>query len=114
MKKRTIIESPFLPATRTRVCSHLKEIVLFLENEGTIFDWKTGLIPDKNDGMILLADAFSDINKISDVFQLPDFIVANSHRELISCRKCWCSIEKKKKGKIFNSSIQPLYNSFPV
>ena len=105
--KIDIIESPFYPSTKKSLCSHLTPIVEVLENNGCLFDWETGVIPDKAAGNILLADFNIDFSLIERTFNIPDFINVDSSRNLIFCNKCWCGIEKKQLGKIFNSSVQP-------
>lgn len=107
--KKNIIESPFLPAAKKKVCSHLKDIVCELEQNGTVFDWRTGIISDKSDGNILLSETDIDFDLVNDTFNIPNYINMDKSRGLIFCKKCWCSIQKKTKGKIFNSSIQPTY-----
>jgi hypothetical protein len=107
--KIDIVESPFIPATRKSVCSHLQPILEKLINYGCTFDWSTGVIPDKGDGNILLAEKHMDIEKIKEDFNIPDFLNLDGDRQLIFCKKCWCSLLKKEPGKVFNSTIQPTY-----
>lgn len=105
--KIDIVESPFKPATRKAVCSHLAPIVDMLEKNGVGFDWVTGVIPDKAAGNILLSESDIDFRLIEDSFNIPDYINVDSSRNLIFCKKCWCAVEKKQLGKVYNSSIQP-------
>lgn len=105
--KIDIVESPFKPATRDAVCSHLASIVDVLEKNGCKFDWSTGVIPDKAAGNILLADTDIDFELIEKSFNVPGYINISPSRNLVFCNKCWCAIERKQPGKIFNSSVQP-------
>lgn len=105
--KIDIVESPFKPATKKTVCSHLAPIVDLLEKNGTKFDWVTGIIPDKAAGNILLSESDIDFDLIKNGVNVPEYINLYSSRELIFCKKCWCAIEKKEPGKVFNSSVQP-------
>ena len=89
------------------VCSHLAPIVALLENNGCKFDWVTGVIPDKAAGNILLADTEIDLELIENSFNIPSYINIDASRNLVFCNKCWCAIEKKQVGKVFNSSVQP-------
>lgn len=105
--KIDIIESPFKPATKKSVCSHLAPIVNLLEKHGAAFDWATGVIPDKAAGNILLAETAIDVGLIEEKVNVPDYINIDRSRDLIFCKKCWCAIESKQPGKIYNSSVQP-------
>ncbi len=105
--KIDIIESPFKPATRKATCSHLAPITDLLEKHGAVFDWNTGLIPDKSAGNILLSESDIDFDLIINNVNIPNYINLDSSRELIFCNKCWCAIEKKVPEKVYNSSIQP-------
>ena len=105
--KFEIIESPFKPATRSTVCSHLEPIVDFLEKSGAKFDWVTGVIPDKAAGNILLSEGDIDFLLIENNFNIPEYIYLDRSRNLVFCKKCWCAIEKKQPGKVYNSSVQP-------
>lgn len=105
--KLNIVESPFLPATRQAVCSHLTPIVNILEDHGCLFDWSTGVIPDKAAGNILLSEMDIDFDIIEQLIDIPAYININRSRHLIFCKKCWCAIERKRAGKVYNSSIQP-------
>lgn len=105
--KINIVESPFRPPTRRSVCSHLAPITEVLEKNGCIFDWSTGVIPDKAEGNILVSESDIDFGLIEDKFHIPDYIKLDRSRELIFCNKCWCAVEKKTPGKVYNSSIQP-------
>lgn len=105
--KINIVESPFKPATRRSVCSHLTPIVDFLENDGHKFDWDTGVIPDKAAGNILVAETDIDFKSIEDQFNVPDYLNLDRSRGVIFCNKCWCAIEEKVLGKVYNSSVQP-------
>lgn len=107
--KIEIIESPFRPATKKSVCSHLAPIVDLLEKNGHIFDWNTGVIPDKAAGNILLAESSIDFNLIDRMVNVPEYINVDRSRDLIFCKKCWCAVEKKQIGKVYNSSVQPTY-----
>lgn len=105
--KIDIVESPFKPATKKAVCSHLAPIVNLLEEKGAVFDWLTGVIPDKAAGNILLSENNIDFGLIKAKFNIPDYINIDETRNLIFCNKCWCAVEKKQPNKIYNSSIQP-------
>lgn len=105
--KIEIVESPFEPATRLSVCSHLVPIVNFLEKCGAEFDWAAGVIPDKAVGNILLSEDDIDFVLIEDNFNIPDYLFLDRFRNMIFCKKCWCVVEKKSPGKVYNSSIQP-------
>ncbi len=105
--KIEIVESPYKPAKKLSVCSHLEPITQLMENNGAKLDWATGLIPDKAAGNILLSETKIDFNLIEDKVNIPDYINLDPNREIIFCNKCWCAIERKDLSKIYNSSIQP-------
>ena len=107
--KINIVESPYKPATKNTVCSHLSPIVDLVEKNGGKFDWSTGVIPDKAAGNILLSESDINFALIEQSFNIPEYINIDRSRELIFCNKCWCAIEKKKTGKVYNSSVQPKY-----
>jgi len=106
--KIDIVELPCRPATKKTVCSHLAPIVDLLEKHGTVFDWVTGLIPDKTVGNILLSESNIDFALITDNINVPSYINLDSSRELIFCNKCWCGVKKKCPEKLttlrFNQS----------
>jgi hypothetical protein len=105
--KIEIIESPYKPATKQSVCSHLAPIVQLMEKHGAKLDWTTGLIPDKAAGNILLSETEIDFKLIEEKVNIPDYINIDPNRKIIFCKKCWCGIEKKDLGKVYNSSVQP-------
>lgn len=89
-------------------CCHLIPILNLLEREGNEMDRETGIICDKAEGNIALVHRIIDFTLITDTFDLPNFIFLSEKAQKISCGKCWCRIERKVKGKVYNSS-QTIY-----
>lgn len=89
------------------VCIHLQPIINLLESNQCRFDWKTGVIPDRNDGSIFLSVDEIDFDLIKSEIDIPNFVILSPDKERVSCLKCWCSVERKIPGKIYSSSKQP-------
>lgn len=106
--KVKIIESPFKPATKTEVCSHLQPILRKLEEHGNQRDAVNNIISDRSDGNIMLVEKDIDFELINSTFEVPNYIILRKTRGIM-CSKCWCAIEKKNKDRIFQTGAKVIF-----
>ncbi|TEW50225.1 hypothetical protein [Psychromonas algicola] len=106
--KVNIIESPFKPATKNEVCSHLQPILKVLEEHGNQRDAVNNIINDRSDGNIMLVEKDIDFELVGDIFEVPSYIILQESRGIM-CSKCWCAIEKKNKDRIFQTGTKVIF-----
>ena len=106
--KIQIIESPFKPASKTELCSHLQPILKTLEEYGNQRDTINNVINDRSDGNIMLVEDDIDIKLINSIFDIPEYIVLRDSKSIM-CSKCWCAIEKKNKDRIFQTGTKVIF-----
>lgn len=89
----------------TKVCTHLAEVVTYLDTQGCEFFWP--VIPDRHDGHILVSFSAIDFDLLSQRFDLPSYVLISPEGGQISCAQCWCRIETYQPDKVYAASIQP-------
>lgn len=77
------------------VCSHLRQILKVLEENGATWDKTKPLTTDKGGARSLKLKGKINFKLISDTFELPSFIELSPEYKSIICRRCWCDIEGK-------------------
>lgn len=97
MNRKTIQGSEYSDTNlKHSVCSHLKQILEFMIENGNSFDRSKPLqVNSREGGATLVVDKPIDFDSIRDAFEIPSYIEMNQKYRAIICRRCWCDISEK-------------------
>ncbi|MCP4323318.1 MAG: hypothetical protein GY787_16015 [Alteromonadales bacterium] len=105
-----MIVIPDTPNTEplSKECDHLKPIIQLLERNGNCVDRKTGILTDKGCGSFIVFLEAINTDLIKSEVELPSFIKISKDK-YVFCERCWFTLEKRQKGKIYMGSKQIIW-----